>query len=62
MEKISLKRGSLLCDAARALYFRNRNVLVKLGMVMCSIEQAFFYWFDRGVFSGIICIHVDDFC
>jgi hypothetical protein len=29
---------------------------------MCSVDQALFYWFDKGVFSGIICIHVDDFC
>jgi hypothetical protein len=51
-----------LCDAARAWYFRIKKALLGLKMVMCSLDRAFFYWFDDQVLSGIICIHVDDFC
>jgi hypothetical protein len=51
-----------LCDAARAWYFRVKKVLSDLGMIMCSLDQALFYWFDKEVLSGIVCIHVDDFC
>jgi len=50
-----------LCDAARAWYFRVKNVLLQMGMVMCSLDQALFFYYKNGVLSGIICIHVDDF-
>ncbi|XP_018008572.1 uncharacterized protein LOC108666247 [Hyalella azteca] len=33
-----------------------------MGMVMCSLNSALFFYFKKGVLSGIICIHVDDFC
>lgn len=51
-----------LCDAARSWYFRVKDVLLKIGMKMCSLDQALFFLFSNGVLSGIICIHVDDFC
>ena len=50
-----------LNDAARAWYERVKQELLTLGMSMCSLEPALFYWHNAGQLEGIICIHVDDF-
>lgn len=49
-----------LNDAARAWYFKVREVLVKLKMSVCSVDSALFYWLQGGELSGLICVHVDD--
>ena len=49
-----------LNDAARAWYFSLKDLLLSLGMRICSLDPAFFYWIHKGVFSGVMCIHVDD--
>jgi transposase InsO family protein len=51
-----------LCDAARAWYFRVKSVLLKMGMVMSTLDQALFFYFSANQLAGIICIHVDDIC
>ena len=51
-----------LCDAARAWYLRVKDALLSFGMLMCPLDQALFCWYQEGVLSGIICIHVDDIC
>ena len=51
-----------LNDAARAWYLRVKGELLKLGLNVCKLDQAVFYWYDSGCLSGVICLHVDDFC
>lgn len=42
--------------------FRVNAFLLKKKMDMCTLDQAHFIWFDKGLLSGIACIRVDDFC
>ena len=49
-----------LNDAARAWYERVKQELITLGMLMCGLEPALFFWHNNGSLEGIICIHVDD--
>lgn len=50
-----------LNDAARAWYFRVKDELLKLGVIMCTLDPALFFWHVNGRLEGIICLHVDDF-
>ena len=51
-----------LNDAARAWYLRVKSELINLGLNVCSLDQAIFYWHHNEKLEGIICLHVDDFC
>jgi hypothetical protein len=37
-----------------------KQVLLNLGMQVSHLDPALFYWWNKGVFSGVMCIHVDD--
>ena len=50
-----------LNDAARAWYMRVKAELIRLGIKMCKLDPALFYWHCDGRIAGIICLHVDDF-
>ena len=50
-----------LNDAARAWYERVKKELTTLGMSVCGLEPALFYWHQKGELQGIVCTHVDDF-
>ena len=50
-----------LNDAARAWYLTVKRVLLHLGLVICKLDPALFFWYKNEMLSGIICIHVDDF-
>ena len=50
-----------LCDAARAWYLRVKDEFVALKVVMCSLDNSLFSWYNQGKLEGIICIYVDDF-
>ena len=49
-----------LNDAARAWYFRMKDVLLARKMRMCQVDSALFYWLNNSVLEGIVCVHVDD--
>lgn len=49
-----------LNDAARAWYFKLRDVLVCAGMKICDVDPALFYCISSDNLSGLICVHVDD--
>jgi hypothetical protein len=49
-----------LNDAARAWYFKLKEELLNLHMCVCTLDPALFFWINDGVFSGIMCVHVDD--
>jgi hypothetical protein len=49
-----------LNDAARAWYFKVREVLLALKMLVCRLDSALFYWLQNGKLAGLICVHVDD--
>ena len=51
-----------LCDAARAWYFRVKRALLDMGMKMSSLDNAMFLYLVDDAVTGVICIHVDDFC
>lgn len=50
-----------LNDAARSWYERVKRELVTLGMSLCRLEPALFYWHQNGQLQGIVCTHMDDF-
>lgn len=50
-----------LNDASRVWYFTVRAVLLNLGCVQLQTDQAMFYWYHNGKFSGLFLMHVDDF-
>ena len=49
-----------LNDAARAWYSRLKDVLLFLGMKISRLGPALFFWLHGNVFSGVMCVHVDD--
>ena len=49
-----------LNDAARAWYSRLKDVLLFLGMKIRRLDPALFFWWHGNVFSGVMCVHVDD--
>ena len=52
-----------LNDASRAWYFRMKEFLLYLGMKVCSIDPALFYYMHKSRITGIICMHFDEiFC
>ena len=50
-----------LNDAARVWYFTVRTFLLKLGCVQLKVDPAGFYWYNEGMLSGVLLMHVDDF-
>ena len=50
-----------LCDAARAWYLRVKDELLKLNVIMSTLDSALFSWCNNGKVDGIICVYVDDF-
>ena len=49
-----------LCDASRSWYLKVEEVLVGLGMVVCTYDRAVFTYRADNSVDGIILIHVDD--
>ena len=49
-----------LGDAARSWYNTLREVLVKLGMRVCSLDPALFFYCQGNEVAGYMCVHVDD--
>ncbi|KAK4327467.1 hypothetical protein Pmani_002131 [Petrolisthes manimaculis] len=50
-----------LNDASRVWYFTVRTFLLKLGCVQLKADPAGFYWYNEGILSGVLLMHVDDF-
>ena len=50
-----------LCDAARSWYLRVRTELQQLGVSVCTVDPALFYWMNGEECEGLICVYVDDF-
>ena len=49
-----------LNDASRAWYFTMKKFLISVGMKMCSVDSAVFYYIHDGKLGGVVCMHVDD--
>ena len=49
-----------LNDASRAWYFTMKKFLISVGMRMCSVDSAVFYYIHDGKLEGVVCMHVDD--
>ena len=50
-----------LSDAARAWYLRVKEELLKLNVIVSTIDPALFYWKNGEEYEGVICVYVDDF-
>ena len=50
-----------LCDAPRAWYMSVKGAVTELGMTVCNLDQALFFYFVGNKLEGIMCIYVDDF-
>ena len=49
-----------LKQASRKWYERILKELLRLGVVRSKLDEAFFYWHDKGDLCGVIAGHVDD--
>ena len=50
-----------LKQASRKWYERILKELLQLGVLKSKLDEAFFYWHNKGSLSGVIAGHVDDF-
>ena len=50
-----------LKQASRKWYIKISNELKNLGVKMCQMDEAFFYWHHEGQLAGLLAGHVDDF-
>lgn len=50
-----------LSDASLCWYNRVKDVMVKCGASISTVDPTVFYWFKNGKLNGLLASHVDDF-